>query len=101
RDQHDKYHQLLTIHQQLRDAWDLLLTGHQLHGLLRPTTPISPTPTGDELTTTAFGQEVPTFCTVIRNTGPASTAAQPAITIPLGIRTAKLPVGVTIDGGRH
>ena len=101
RDQQDKYHQLLTIHQQLRDAWDLLLTGHQLHGLLRPTTPISPTPIGDELTTTAFGQEVPTFGTVIRNTGPGSTAGQPAITIPVGIGTAKLPVGVTIDGGRN
>lgn len=100
RNNHDEYQHLLTIHQQLRQAWEQLFSDNRITGLLRQTTPISPTPIGDEFTTTAFGQEVPTFATVIRNTGPGSTAGQPAVTIPVGIGTAGLPVGITIDGAR-
>lgn len=101
RNNHDEYQELLTLHQQLRQAWEQLFTDNRITGLLRPTTPISPTPIGDEFTTTAFGEEVPTFATVTRNTGPGSTAGLPAVTIPVGIGTAGLPVGVTIDGARR
>ena len=100
RENHDAYREAMNLHEQLRDEWDRLFSEHDIAGLLRPTTPISPTPVGDDITTTAFGQEVPTFGTVIRNTGPGSLAGQPAVTIPVGIGTAGLPVGVTIDGNR-
>lgn len=100
RENHDAYQEAMNIRERLRDAWDRLFSDHDIVGLLRPTTPISPTPVGDDITTTAFGQEVATFGTVIRNTGPGSLAGQPAVTIPVGIGSAGLPVGVTIDGNR-
>src|SRR5690625_2093066 len=100
RENHDAYREAMNTREQLREEWDRLFAEHDISGLLRPTTPISPTPVGDDITTTAFGQEVPTFGTVIRNTGPGSLAGQPAVTIPVGLGTAGLPVGVTIDGNR-
>lgn len=101
RDNHKHYEELMVKQRELQKAWDRLLVDHDLDGLIRPTTPISPTPIGDELTTEAFGQTVPTFATVVRNTGPGSTAAQPAVTIPVGVGAAGLPVGITIDGARN
>lgn len=101
RNNHEGYRELLVTHQQLREQWDQLFTANGIAGLLRPTTPISATPIGDEFTTAAFGQEVPTFGTVTRNTSPGSTAGQPAITIPVGLGSAGLPVGVTVDGARN
>lgn len=100
RDNHDAYREAMNIRQPLCDEWDRLFSDHDITGLLRPTTPISPPPVGDEITTAAFGEEVPTFGTVIRNTGPGSLAGQPAVTIPVGVGTAGLPVGVTVDGNR-
>ena len=100
RENHDAYREAMNTRELLRDEWDRLFAENDLTGFLRPTTPISPTPVGDDITTTAFGEEVPTFGTVIRNTGPGSLAGQPAVTIPVGIGTADLPVGVTIDGNR-
>lgn len=100
RENHDGYTALMATHAQLRAGWDALFAEHGIVGLVRPTTPISAVPIGDELTTQAFGEEVPTFGTVIRNTGPGATAGQPAITIPVGVGSAGLPVGITIDGAR-
>lgn len=100
RENHDAYREAMNTREQLRDEWDRLFAENGITGFLRPTTPISPTPVGDDITTTAFGEEVSTFGTVIRNTGPGSLAGQPAVTIPVGIGTADLPVGVTIDGNR-
>lgn len=100
RENHDAYREAMNTREQLRDEWDRLFAENGITGFLRPTAPISPTPLGDDITTTAFGEEVSTFGTVIRNTGPGSLAGQPAVTIPVGIGTADLPVGVTIDGNR-
>lgn len=100
RNNHEEYGQLMATHQRLRDQWDRLFAENGVAGLLRPTSPISAVPVGDDIMTTAFGEQVPTFGTVIRNTGPGSTAGQPAMTIPAGIGSAGLPVGITIDGGR-
>ena len=100
RNNHEQYRELMAVHEQLRGQWDRLFADNRLTGLLRPTSPISAVPVGDEVMTTAFGEQVPTFGTVIRNTGPGSTAGQPAITIPAGVGSAGLPVGVSIDGCR-
>ena len=100
RENHEAYGESMNAREQLREEWDRLFTGHDITGFLRPTTPISPTPVGEDVLTTAFGQEVPTFGTVIRNTGPGSLAGQPAITIPVGVGTAGLPIGITVDGNR-
>lgn len=100
RDNHDAYQEHMNTRAKLQQGWDALFAEHNISGLLRPTVAISPTPIGDEFTTQAFGEEVPTFATVTRNAGPGSTSGQPGVTIPAGIGSAGLPVGVTIDGQR-
>ncbi|MDN6680520.1 MAG: hypothetical protein L0L17_12680, partial [Yaniella sp.] len=74
RNNRDQYRELMAVHQQLRGQWDRLFADNRLTGLLRPTAPISAVPFGDEAMTTAFGEQVAIFGTVIRNTGPGSTA---------------------------
>ena len=40
---------------------------------------------------------MPTFITVVRNTGPSSNAGIPGVSIPVGLTTAGLPVGLELD----
>lgn len=98
RDAHEQYASLMTIRGQLIEAWRQLFVSNRLVALLHPTTPISPVPVGDDVTTQAFGVQAPTFGTSIRNTGPGSNAALPAVTLPLGIGSGGLPVGITLQG---
>lgn len=101
RNEHETYSQLLAQRAELREAWGELFNAQSIDGLLYPTTPISPVPVGHDVVTTAFGKKVPTFNTVIRNTGPGSLAAQPAITIPVGLGSTGLPVGLSLTGTRN
>jgi len=41
---------------------------------------------------------VPTFATFIRNTDPASNAGIPSISLPAGLSTHGLPLGIELDG---
>jgi mandelamide amidase len=41
---------------------------------------------------------VPTFTAFIRNTDPGSVAGLPCLSLPAGITTAGLPVGLELDG---
>ena len=43
------------------------------------------------------GRAVPTFAAVIRNTDPGSNAGLPGITLPVGLTSAGLPVGLEFD----
>ena len=44
------------------------------------------------------GAQVPTLPTYIHNTDPASIAALPGISLPVGLTASGLPVGMEIDG---
>jgi mandelamide amidase len=44
------------------------------------------------------GKEVPTFLTYIRNTDPASNAGIPGLSVPIGLTSDGLPVGLEFDG---
>jgi mandelamide amidase len=44
------------------------------------------------------GQEVSTFLTYIRNTDPSSNAGLPGLSVPIGLTTDGLPVGLELDG---
>ena len=59
--------------------------------ILFPTTPLPAAPIGDDETVLLNGQRVPTFFTYIRNTDPASNAALPGLSLPIG-----LPRGVPL-----
>ncbi|GAH57104.1 unnamed protein product, partial [marine sediment metagenome] len=56
-----------------------------------PTTPLPAPPLGEDETITLNGRAVPTFITVVRNTGPSSNAGIPGVSIPVGLTTAGLP----------
>jgi Asp-tRNA(Asn)/Glu-tRNA(Gln) amidotransferase A subunit family amidase len=47
------------------------------------------------------GNSVDTFATLIRNTDPGSTAGVPGISIPAGVTSSGLPVGLSLDGAMH
>ncbi|MGO4711955.1 indoleacetamide hydrolase [Bradyrhizobium sp. 2TAF24] len=62
-----------------------------------PTTPLPAPPLGEDETITLNGRAVPTFITVVRNTGPSSNAGIPGVSIPVGLTAAGLPVGLELD----
>jgi mandelamide amidase len=47
---------------------------------------------------TLNGRQVPTFLTIIRNTDPGSNAGIPGISVPAGMTSGGLPVGLEFDG---
>ena len=47
---------------------------------------------------TLNGDDLPTFLTVIRNTDPGSNAGIPGISVPAGMTSGGLPVGLAFDG---
>lgn len=101
RNGHEAYQDLMRVRANLRETWDRVFQENVVDAFLRPTTPISATPLGDDMTTHAFGEEVPTFATVIRNTGPGSTAGQPVVTVPGGKGSLGFPVGISVEGRRN
>jgi Asp-tRNA(Asn)/Glu-tRNA(Gln) amidotransferase A subunit family amidase len=44
------------------------------------------------------GKTVPTFFTFIANTDPGSNAGIPGLTLPMGVTSDGLPVGLALDG---
>ncbi len=70
----------------------------RIDALIFPTTPLPACKIGDDETTELNGKQVPTFPAFIHNTDPNSTAGIPGISIPGGLTTGGLPVGVEIDG---
>jgi mandelamide amidase len=63
-----------------------------------PTTPLPAPLIGEDETVTLNGRAVPTFLTVIRNTDPGSNAGIPGISVPVGVTSRGLPVGLAFDG---
>ncbi len=70
---------------------------HQLAAIIFPTTPMPARPIGEDETVEVGGQRVPTFFTYIRNTDPASNAALPGLSLPIGLTRDGLPVGIELD----
>ena len=69
-----------------------------LDALIFPTTILPAAPIGDDDMTELNGEQVPTFPTFIHNTDPGSIAGIPGISIPAGVTSTGLPVGIEIDG---
>lgn len=66
--------------------------------ILFPTTIMPAAPIGDDETTELNGEQLPTFPTFIHNTDPGSIAGIPGISVPAGVTSAGLPVGLELDG---
>lgn len=71
---------------------------NRLDGLVFPTTILPAAPIGDDEMTELNCEQVPTFPTFIHNTDPGSIAGIPGISIPAGVTSTGLPVGIEIDG---
>ncbi len=71
---------------------------NRLDALIFPTTILPAAPIGDDEMTALNGEQVPTFPTFIHNTDPGSIAGIPGISIPAGVTSTGLPVGIEIDG---
>ncbi|MBN8944805.1 MAG: indole acetimide hydrolase [Rhizobiales bacterium] len=69
-----------------------------LDALVLPTTAIPARPAGQDETVKLDGRDVPTLATYMRNTDPTSVAGMPSISVPAGLTTSGLPVGLMFDG---
>lgn len=63
-----------------------------------PTTPIPAAKIGEDDTVLLNGEPVPTFNTFFRNTSPISIAGIPGLTVPAGLTSDGMPVGLEFDG---
>ncbi len=81
----------------LQAALEGYLKQHDLAAMIFPTTPMPARPIGEDETVEVNGQRVPTFFTYIRNTDPASNAALPGLSLPVGLTRGGLPVGMELD----
>ncbi|MEP1472381.1 MAG: indoleacetamide hydrolase [Halieaceae bacterium] len=70
-----------------------------VEAIIFPTTALTARPRKDDMATVDFnGEQVPTFPSYIRNTDPGSNAGIPGISIPAGVSSEGLPIGVELDG---
>lgn len=77
---------------------EVFVTG-RLDAIVFPTTPLEAQAiTGSDRTVSLNGEDVPTFQTFIRNTDPGSIAGIPGLSLPIGLTSEGLPVGLELDG---
>jgi mandelamide amidase len=81
----------------LQAALEAYLERNHLAAMIFPTTPMPARPIGEDETVEVNGKRVPTFFTYIRNTDPASNAALPGLSLPIGLTRSGLPVGIELD----
>jgi indoleacetamide hydrolase len=60
-------------------------TDHNLDAIAFPTAPLPPPAIGENETVVLNGRAVPTFTTVVRNSGPGSNAGIPGVSLPVGL----------------
>ena len=93
------YTAAMDAREQLRKNFQEYFASEQLDAIIFPTTilPARPIEGGME-TVELNGEQVPTLPSYIHNTDPASIAALPGISLPVGLTASGLPVGMEIDG---
>lgn len=82
----------------LQQAYARYFRDHAVDAMILPTVPMPAPRIGEDETVTIAGVELPLFPTLTRNTGPASVAGVPGLSLPAGMTAAGLPVGIEIDG---
>jgi len=92
------YEAALQTRVRLQAAYADYFAGNRLDAMIFPTAILPARPIGHDLTVELNGEQVPTFFTFIRNTDPGSNAAIPGISLPAGLTSDGLPVGIEIDG---
>ena len=82
----------------LQAAYGDYFKEHDVDAIVFPTTPMPARPIGDDEDVELNGARAPTFPTFIRNTDPGSNAAIPGISLPSGLTSGGLPLGMEFDG---
>lgn len=82
----------------LQEAYRRYFIDHRLAAMVFPTTPLPARPIGQDQTVNLNGREVPTFPTYARNAGPGSNAGIPGLSVPIGLSSEGLPIGLEFDG---
>ncbi|HEU5471516.1 MAG TPA: indoleacetamide hydrolase [Actinophytocola sp.] len=98
-----QYKAAIEIHRPaLQKMYTDYFAANRLDAILFPTTilPAAPMDTqhGSSTVTINGGPPAPTFPTYIRNTDPGSNAGIPGISLPAGLTSGGLPVGLALDG---
>lgn len=81
----------------LRAAYARYFSTHGIETIVFPTTPLPARPIGEDETVSLNGRRVPTFTTFARNTDPGSNAGVPGLSLPVGLTSAGLPVGLAFE----
>jgi indoleacetamide hydrolase len=96
------YREALVVHRPaLQALYAAAFADHAVEALVLPTTvlPAVPNrPPGQDTTVEHNGETLPLFPTYVRNTDPASGAGLPALSVPAGLATDGLPVGMELVG---
>ncbi len=94
------YRQALNVDRpRLQAAYADYFSNNRVRAILFPTTPLPARPITADLSTVALGgRQVPTFPSYIRNTDPGSNAGIPGISLPAGVSSEGLPIGLELDG---
>ncbi len=95
----EAYQSALKAREALRHGMAGYFQSNKLHGMVFPCTTLPARPIDGSMHSVELnGEQVPTFPTYIRNTDPASVAALPGVTVPVGKTSGGLPVGLELDG---
>jgi len=92
------YRDAIGIHRpRLIELYRSYFAAHNVAAVAFPTTPLPAPLIGEDETVMLNGRALPTFMTVIRNTDPGSNAGIPGISVPVGMTSGGLPVGLEFD----
>ncbi len=92
------YHAALDARVHLQAAYAECFSAHRLDAIVFPTAPMPASRVGEDHSVLLNGRRVPTFPTYIRNTDPGSNAGIPGISLPAGLASTGLPIGLELDG---
>ncbi len=93
------YLEAINIHRpQLIKMYADFFRDNNIDAMIYPTTPLTARPIGQDETVELNGEQVPTFPSFVRNGDPSSNAGIPSLSIPAGLASNGLPVGLSIDG---
>lgn len=84
---------------EIRQSYTRILRGDSLDAVVYPAAPLEAQPIdGTTETVSLNGENVPTMQVYIRNLAPTSVYGAPGLSVPAGITSERLPVGLALDG---